>query len=453
MESLSWVEKTVGSLARLLEQSRIRYCIASGWKSLPYDLPSDLDIVVHPQDLPKLESALLSGQGWEVIQMNPESFFVLTVQSEGKSRFVFLDVMTGFYNGTDKRVYLSADEILEKRRKWNGLFLVSPDIELVYRLFKITSKAKIAGKDRLQLYELCSFPGEGAVSAAEILFGKLWAERIIRWIEDENWSCFDENMLQLKRVMRRRALKRNPLNQLVYLLLAAGRVCVRWIYPRGFFIAVLGPDGSGKSLLVQGLRDELGRVFKGAAVFHVWPVAPRIMKRAVRLVLGKRYDPRKNHVNFSPLPIPSLLVPLYFFIRYWSSYLLSVRPLLVKSSLVLYDRYYNDLLVDPGRYGYTGSGHAARFIYALVPKPDFFLVIDSPAEQTFKRKQDLTIQEIRRQRKAYKQLADKLPDARLIDGAGAAGDVLQEAVDAVIKELRQRYLRRRGVWSRAWRTL
>jgi thymidylate kinase len=437
----AFFQDIVGRLAQRLEHGKIRHRIMSGWHSLPDDLPGDLDIMVHPDDLAELEHLLRTHAGWAIVQMNPESFFVLAVSDGGNRRFILLDVMTGLYSGSDRRVYLEAEEFFDQPRNRHGLLLVSPEGECVYRLAKAISKDRTDEIHLTRLHEIHSLLNERAAEATEVLLGKPWAERAARWIMEKNWGLFDANKSKLKRIMRQRALIRKPWRQMRFAWLAAGRMSRRWIHPRGFFVALLGPDGVGKTTLARGLENRLGEVFKGSTVFHLWPVAPRIVKKAIR----------PGPPNPSPIKVPSYLLPLYLWARYVYSYLFHIRPLLAGSCLVILDRYYEDLLIDPGRHGYTGPGFVSRWIRRFIPRPNLILVVDAPPETIFARKRDLTVQEIRRQREAYRRLAEKLPQAALIDGSGSREDALQNAADAVIKNLHTRYLRRRSLWARTWK--
>ena len=86
----------------------------------------------------------------------------------------------------------------------------------------------------------------------------------------------------------------------------------------------------------------------------------------------------------SPLKIP------YYLLDYGLGYLFKVRPRLVRSTVVLFDRYYDDLLVDPRRYRYGGPMKFARLARIFLPKPDLVLILDVNEEVLLARKREVS---------------------------------------------------------------
>jgi hypothetical protein len=72
------------------------------------------------------------------------------------------------------------------------------------------------------------------------------------------------------------------------------------------------------------------------------------------------------------------------------------------SGLIMFDRYFQDLLVDPIRYRYGGPMWLPRLLNAFVPPPDLLLlVLDAAEEVILSRKRELPPVELRRQRASY----------------------------------------------------
>jgi thymidylate kinase len=70
-------------------------------------------------------------------------------------------------------------------------------------------------------------------------------------------------------------------------------------------------------------------------------------------------------------------------------------------TLLLCDRYYHDLLIDPIRYRYGGPLWIATLVGKLIPQPRLWVLLDAPAEVLQARKQEVTSKESARQRQAY----------------------------------------------------
>lgn len=203
----------------------------------------------------------------------------------------------------------------------------------------------------------------------------------------------------------------------------------RWCGPAGLCVAVLGPDGAGKSTLIEHLKERLNGTVAYVEVFHLRPPLKR------RAAAGPVTDPHGQAPH--PVWLSWLKIP-YYVIAYGLGYILGVRPHLARSALVLFDRYYDDLLVDPRRYRYGGPMKLAWFARRFIPRPDLVLILDVPVEQLRRRKQEISVEELRRQRAAYRRLGDSLPTGVLLDGSLPADSVTRSACQIITTHLRER---------------
>lgn len=418
----------------------VKYAILHSWQGLPEHLPSDLDIVVAPEDLPKLERELLQAEGTRLVNLlQHEStcyYFVLAVEDGEKLRFLPVDAATDYRrNG---RIWFTAEELLEGRRRWKEFWVASSEVEFKYLLVKKLLKQAVLSHAGARLQELAEELGATADEAAQRLLGPEWGALVMGWIRTGEWEALEGHLPTLKHVLKRERFKQDPLNPLSYWLPEIKRVWQRWRHPTGLWVAVLGPDGSGKSTLIANLEKDLKGAFRRTARFHLMPG-----------LLRRRGDgrPVTDPHGKPPRSLPaSLLKLLYYLLDYNLGYWLKVRPALVRSTLVLFDRYYDDLLVDPRRYRYGGPMGAARWIQGFIPRPDLFLVLDVPVEALRERKQEVEPEELQRQVKAYRRFALSTPNAILVDGGQPPEEVVRQARDAVVEILHGRYLKRRHLW-------
>jgi thymidylate kinase len=135
-----------------------------------------------------------------------------------------------------------------------------------------------------------------------------------------------------------------------------------------------------------------------------------------------------------------------YLLDYWLGYWLLIRPILARSGLVIFDRYFDDLLIDAKRYRYGRPLWVARVLRSFMPKPDLVLVLDAPDEVVLSRKQEVAPEEVRRQRRLYSQYQSEMPDSRLIDATASVDQVTAQSARAILEFLEQRYQRRHARW-------
>ena len=419
----------------------ISYAVLHGWQGLPEYLPSDLDIALPAGELQKLERELLAAEDARLVQMlQHEStclYFVLAAHDDkGGVRYLPLDGAVDYRR--DGRIWFSAEELLEGRWRRNSFWVAAPGAEFQYLLVKKILKRQVPPHAAARLRELAEELGPAAEGMATRLLGSAWGPRVLDWIRSGDREALEGHAKMLTKVLRRERLRRDPLNPLRYWIPELGRVWRRWRHPTGLHVAVLGPDGAGKSTLLRGLERELAGAFRHTRVFHLMP---RLFRNG-----GGRGPVTDPHAEPPRSLGGSLLKLVYYVLDYGLGYWTRVRPALVRSTLVLFDRYYDDLFVDPRRYRYGGPPWLARWLRRVIPRPDVFLVLDVPVERLLERKQELPREELTRQVAAYRRFAIETPNALLLDGGQPREAVVRQARDALLDFLHERYLARRKVW-------
>jgi thymidylate kinase len=117
----------------------------------------------------------------------------------------------------------------------------------------------------------------------------------------------------------------------------------------------------------------------------------------------------------------------------------------IRSTLVLFDRYYYDLTVDSRRYRYGGSRWLAQLLGKLIPRPQLIILLDAPAEVLQARKQEVPIEETHRQQARYRALVGSFSDGHVVNAAQPLQEVVAQVNGIILDFMAKRTERRFGL--------
>lgn len=320
----------------------------------------------------------------------------------------------------------SAAEVLATAEARDGVRLPAPDIAFAVYAAKRIHKGDLGRAQMAYLRGLMGrAPGACEQRMARLL-GQAGARALTQAVETGRIEGIDEL----------RAAMRDHLRGAPARLAWLRRAFDRLAHPTGFVIAALGPDGAGKTAVLDRLATDLRPAFWRVRRMHL---RPGLVHGAH--APGDALDP---HGRARRGMIGSVAQALLWLADYALGWVFLVAPARARTTLVLFDRYADDLGVDPRRYRYGGPGWLARFLPRLVPRPDLLLILVADSTVLHGRKPEVAIDEVRRQVTAYRALAERTPGAVLIEADAPFEIVAERARAAALTRLARRSARRLG---------
>ena len=226
------------------------------------------------------------------------------------------------------------------------------------------------------------------------------------------------NLRAIRRRLRMKALCRQPGRSSARLF----RVCTRRLWqfraPCGPIIALLGPDGAGKTTAIAALQQSALTVFTRVTVRHWRPgLLPLRSSHANpgggRTAPAGQPRPEAGHGAWRLWHWAKLL---YYFADYQLGHALRDVWDSSRQRLIVYDRWASDMFVDPHRYG-LASACGTLLLSRWVPRPDVIVLLTATPSEIYGRKQELTVPEI----EAQLSRCERLSQLGLIDQKLDAG--------------------------------
>lgn len=415
----------------MLERAGIRYCVLHGYEDFSGPIESDVDCIIDSSVSNRALRALLQRNsgfiGAELVRCQGSYFVLASRNPDGAHSFLALD-FTRNCDVNELPLY-DGSEILATRR-YEQFYIPASDVEFGAYLARCIAKNNLGDDRTRRLNNL--FLKNPAHCSAHIArhWGSANAQRIVAGAQSGDWRSVRERLSSLKAELAWNAIRRHPMRFIFNKFFSITGRIKRVLRPDGVSVVFLGPDGAGKSSVIEAIGPKLADVFPRSTCLGFAPGLLSFLRRGKTSTSDPHgLRPRSQLVSLARIA--------YWLIFYMLGFV-ALRLAVARSTLVLYDRHFVDILVDQKRYRYGGPVWLLRLVWRIIPKPDLIILLDAPAEVLQARKQEVPFEVTARQRQAYLEILQTFPNGRIVDASQWPAHVANSVVEIILRYTAER---------------
>lgn len=379
----------------------------------------ELDLLIPEHDLATALAAL-GRQGWELIQCGVSAPCKRTLGLLHEGRLLRLDIHHELVQ--DGLIYGDAAWFVDTSHEdGDGLRRPSPEALLYHVVLHVVlGKKSLADKHRTAIQDILN--GTCDLSAVRDQAERVGLGAVVDEALADPMAVLSDpaRVARLRRRARRALVRARPGN------LARHALCwwTRTLGPlfgvrKGFAIAIIGPDGAGKTTFIAEFRRQMEAIGLPTREAYMGPWDRSIMPTS-RFLNWLGASPR-DHIPGTEASVArsrriSKLIKglikryLYYLnmpIEFWGRYLTLVFPHMMLARIVVMDRYIYDLEVGHRNRILRNGRLMRRCLVALAPRPRLSLLLANDPHTIWSRKREDALEDITQAMAAYESIAAK----------------------------------------------
>jgi len=422
------------ALFRALDKECVRYCVLRNYEDFPTNnIGRDVDLLIHPFDLPGVNRALRSIQGIRIVGFTGRhyvaSFFLAGVSAAYQARALQLDFdLSLTWKGLP---YLPTDAVLKAvipRHAGNTTFFVASPVHeaIISLLASLLVGGWLKEKYLPQIRQTFTDHSSEVIAILLPYFGLKSATQLV----DSVTVCDRTRILGCVRSLRVSLALRNLLYKPIHSVLAiarhyGGELAIRYSPKMLHTICIFGLDVTDNTAII----DDLTPMLQSTAVV----VEKRHLMPALSLGRQSRDIPPSTDI-FEDAPrgwLASMTIATLLLIQEWMTQLAEN----VNLTLRIYDGCHHELSFNPKKYRYGGPKWFTRLIGKIFPSPDLWILLDDPANELQSSSQEFLSTEKLRLRDAYRFFVKARKRYIILDTGRPTASVAEEAYAAIIDTL------------------
>lgn len=429
-----------------LNANKIKYFILRNYEELPDGNPSkDVDIIFEPGKMRSARKIIVDSFKKADLEYYKEEQFGMVHSFWGCSvsdrLSIHIDLIEG-YCAQGFSVY-SFEELYKQVVPFKTFYVLNEFFSglmlFVYKQFGYR-KPKLKDEYKNEILRVYNKYSDAFFEEIQRLTSVEYANKVCSYIKDQDFENIIKCSDELNGYLKKYVWRKRPIATLgatsAYTFQRLDRMAFRYKkYSCNF--SVLAPDGTGKTTFLDEVIDKLNfyRVCRmednHISVYHFRPnIFPNLGAVGERAGIKKQDTDFTNpHRNKPAGKLSSFVRMAYYICDYVIGWQIRVRQDTRRNKWSIFDRYSYDLIVDPLRTRLSLPESVRKSFVALTPKPNIVFCLLTEPEIIYKRKQELEIEEIARQLKVYRAVAEA--DSKrfyILDASKTPDELSDEAI-------------------------
>lgn len=381
------------SVFKLLNSST-KYAVLRNFESLPHQAGRDIDIIIEREDFKKVRNRIVdifSQHGFYLFQFykGSEMHSMIFAGNQVPFRMISFDFLFSIY--VKDTILLTSRDVLQNRLFNGDIYHVRKDMEYLAKyMYNKILKTPYPAKYR------------NIEEEAYAMFGKE-IEHILSEVGFEH-EC---SLRKIRHNQYRKHFLRMFMAQIRYLFATIRN----FLFPQGISIGFTGPDGVGKTTVINQITEIFSELYQSIIVYHFRPAIFGNLGEVAHSAGFKKEvdrDFNKPHRGGKTGKVSSFIRLAYYSIDYIIGYFKKVLFATFRRKTIIFDRYYTDIICD-GRRSRIHLPY--KFLYAFgkcfIPSLDYNILLTASSETILARKKELDVEGIQAINEKIDYLAKK----------------------------------------------
>lgn len=438
------------TLFEQLNAENIRYCVLRNYEGLPDSIGNDVDLLIEPGKLERFHECMMRSiisSGSRLVK-HPSRFHMHSYWFElndgGSITYTHIDVAESLHwRGI---CYISNDFFLNNRRSFGQFYIPDFAAETGLMFIKeIISGSPIKDKYKNQISECVEHRMSELSDFLRWGLGTKIADVLIKRATSKQWAEITTMSRRIRLSIFKHAFLRNPVDSTIsFLKYLWGHLYSAFKRPSGFFLVLIGPDGSGKSTTARKLETSLKGLFTYQRYYHgrfgFLPEMKVFRDFMIKLSGRRRSSEGDKGSTSNDSHSPHGIIRMLSYVFYYSfDYFLGhfvVQRFQSIGGLIIADRYFYDWFIQA--YHSKTPRWFFPVLKLVLPRPDLVVYLENRPEIIHSRKPELTLEQLEYQGRRCREIISNLPYSLTLSTESTANEVVSKISHQITKIMLER---------------